>query len=498
MPMSAKPKINGSIFYDDAHLDRYSSDLSHYSIIPRMVAVPRDEDDVKELVSFSKIEGIPLTPRGAGSNQSGSAVGGGIIVLSSDMKDVLRKSGRRARVEPGIVYDVLDKAMRSDGLRLPYDPSSRAFCTIGGNVATRASGIRSIKYGTVDSALRSIRFVDMTHGLVDTEEGLPPQLEEDIVRLRSLLREDSYVSSFLERRGGLKSSSGYNLGAFYRHDDPSEIAAHLLVGSVGTLAIFTSIELEAVDVPPKKVMYLLSYPSLVKAAEAVAGIRSIGPSSLELMDENALKVFKDEHSIEFPAGSRGVLMVEFDEGVDAVDDLMAQHLQKALGYEVERDQDRQEALWGVRESMLLRIIHRMQTPEKRFPSFADDVGVPLDQLAGFVKDLQTILERENTAAVIFGHAGEGNLHVRPMVKLEGWQDSLRRLSDEIFRSTLSHGGTISAEHGLGRNRSMYLRDEWGDRIYEYFKEIKRIFDPSDLLNPGIVFTEDDITNNLRI
>ena len=498
MATTPKLKIAGSVFYDEAHLESYSTDLSHYSIRPKMMAIPAGEDDVQELVAFSKKESIPITPRGAGSNQSGSAVGSGILLLSSAMKSVISRNGRKVKVGPGIIYDSLDKSMRSEGLRLPYDPSSRMFCTIGGNVATGASGIRSLKYGTVNAALRSLRFIDMTHGMVDTAEELPEELEAEIVRLRSLLRSDGHVRSALERRAGMKSSSGYNIGAFYKYDDPRETVAHLLVGSVGTLAIFTAVEMEAVDAPAEKALYLLFYPSLVEAAAAVPSLKSTGPSSLELMDESALHVFREEHAMEFPAESKAVLMVEFDAELDKADALIAQHLQGTIGHVAELNPGRQAALWSVRESMLLRIIHRMQTPAERFPSFADDLGVPVEQLAGFVADLQKILERENTPAVIFGHAGEGNLHVRPMVKLEGWQGSLRRLSDEIFRSTLSHGGTISAEHGMGRNRSMYLRDEWGDRIFEYFREIKRIFDPTDLLNPGVVFTSDDITDHLKL
>jgi FAD/FMN-containing dehydrogenase len=218
------------------------------------------------------------------------------------------------------------------------------------------------------------------------------------------------------------------------------------------------------------------------------------------MDEHALLIFREEHALNFPAESKAVLMVEFDEGLERVEMLLTRRIQegKSVGHLIEDDPSRQTALWTVRESMLLRIIHEMQTPTEKFPSFADDIGVPVSNLAAFMVALEEILRSAGTVAVIFGHAGEGNLHVRPMVRTEDWENSIRTISDLIFKTTLRFGGTISAEHGLGRNRSKYLRDEWGDKVYGYFKEIKKIFDPRDLMNPGVVFTDQDLTENLRL
>jgi FAD/FMN-containing dehydrogenase len=493
-------KISGDMLTDQASLNRYSSDMSHYSLVPRIVAIPKDEGDVEEILTYSSRESIAITPRGSGSNQSGSAVGEGIVILFSAMKDVVTMGSRSAKVQPGMIYDTLDRLWRSQGLRLTYDPSSRAFCTIGGNVGTKASGLRSLKYGNVDAALRSLRFFDMTHGLVDTGEQLPAGLEAEIIKMRDRLQNDDGVRQVLMRRGDLKSSSGYNLKAFYTYRDPSEIVAHLLVGSVGTLGIFTRVELEAVPAPPRKTLYIIFYRSLVEAAADVMEIRAIGPSSLELMDANALRMLREEHALAFPEESRALLMVELDSDLERTEELMRRHLfrSSSLGHLIEDDPSRQASLWAVRESMLLRIMHEMQTPTEKFPSFADDIGVPPENLPPFLKELQEVLERSGTIAVIFGHAGEGNLHIRPMVRTENWQDALRGLSDAIFRAALRYGGTISAEHGLGRNRSKYLRDEWGEGIYNYFKEIKKIFDPKDLLNPGVVFTSQDLTKNLRL
>jgi FAD/FMN-containing dehydrogenase len=143
-------------------------------------------------------------------------------------------------------------------------------------------------------------------------------------------------------------------------------------------------------------------------------------------------------------------------------------------------------------------MNNLETPTKRFPPFADDISVPLNQMPNFLETVQDILSRFGTVAVIYGHAGEGNLHIRPMISIENWQENLSCLSNLIFEAALKVGGTITGEHGMGRNRSMYLRNEWGDKVYRYFEQIKKIFDPDGLLNPDIIFTSDNLTKNLLL
>ena len=158
----------------------------------------------------------------------------------------------------------------------------------------------------------------------------------------------------------------------------------------------------------------------------------------------------------------------------------------------------QAAIWEVRETMLLRIMNTFETSNEKFPSFADDVAVPPKSLPDFVMAIQSILENYGTRAVLFGHAGEGNLHSRPMMRKENWAETIRKLADQVFMTTLRFGGTITSEHGDGRNRSLYLRNEWEEKIYGYFKGLKRIFDPTDNHKRDVFFTTDDITKNLHL
>lgn len=493
------PLIRGEVRTDEASIETYSRDWSHYRVRPKMVAVPADTADVLEIVEFGKERSIPITARGAGSNQSGSAVGEGIIVLSSRLNRILSRNGRRVLVQPGIIYDTLDAEVRGSGLRLSYSPTSRGFCTIGGNVGTRASGIHGIKYRNADNALRSVQFVDPVHGLVDTNGELPRSLEDDIAALAGRIRNDGEVKRVLEARRHLKSSSGYNIGIFLESDDPREIVTHLMAGAVGTLGILTAVGLELVPVPARTVLYLAFYPTLGEALAAAPAIVPLGPSAVEVLDRHGVPLVCDRAGPGCRRDSSAVLMVEFDEDIDRAGGRLEDLLSRDhVPYVRESDPAKQAGLWQVRESMLIRIRAEMETTEARFPAFADDLGVPPEKLPRFVAGLEEIFRESGVDAIIYGHAGEGNLHIRPMIRVEGWRETLPPLADRVFRAALRCGGTLSGEHGAGRNRSRYLEMEWGPRVYEYFREIKRIFDPADILNPGVMFSTDDLTNHLEL
>lgn len=493
-----RPDIRGEVRTDDATLDRYSVDWSRYTLRPMMVTLPEDSADVRGIVDFAREHALPVTPRGAGSNQSGSAVGEGVIVLFSRMNGILSLDGTKVRVQPGVIYDTLDREMRKLGLRVSYSPTSRAFCTIGGNVGTRAGGIRSIKYGTVNEVIRTVRFVDPVHGLVDTGRPLPFDLEQVILGLKERITADAKARAVLSARKNLKSSSGYNIGAFLRYDTAAEIVTHLQAGAVGTLGVLTEVELELLPLPGRTILFLIYYPSLIDAVSEVPALLPLGPSALELMDSHGLGRLCEQGGQVCPEGSSAVLMVEFDEDIEQSE----LRMRRLLGgrhewYGMVTDPALQERLWEVRESMLLRIRREMETPEAKFPAFADDLGVPPERLPLFLEELQDILKETGTEAFIYGHAGEGNLHVRPMIKKDHWEETMKNLADRVFRAALRCGGTLTGEHGAGRNRSRYLAQEWGEPIYSYFQEIKQVFDPGGILNPGVMFTTDEVTKNLQ-
>jgi FAD/FMN-containing dehydrogenase len=493
-----KPNIKGRIFDDEIWRSRYSMDMSRYKIMPSLVAFPEDEEDIITLLEYSKKNNIPITPRGAGSNLSGSAVGSGMILVFEKMNKVLDIEGARVRAQPGIVYNALNKYVEDKNLLLPYNPSSRAFCTIGGNVGTKASGLRSIKYGNTNHGIRSIRFVSPKYGVVDTKEGLPVDLKDAILGLREKLLNDEPAISILKEKENVKTSSGYNLRAFYEYEFPEDIVTHLMVGSVGTLGILTEIEMELVHLPENKIIFLFFFDNITSAGATIPKIDSLSPSAVEIMDRYGIQMYRDKMDLNIPENYHAVLLVEFDEvGESLKENVIAVAKEKGVPFRVLEDHNEIKEAWDIRESVLLNIKKEHEGPNQKYISFVDDLGVPVENLADFISEISQIFESRGIKFVVYGHVGEGNIHIRPLIEKEGWKKKMKVLADLLVKAAFKYGGTVTGEHGSGRNRSFYIKEEWGDKIYGYFKEVKEIFDPQDLLNPKVMLSDTDITENLE-
>jgi glycolate oxidase len=490
------PRIQGTIHTDERTRRRYSTDMGRYFVLPLAVAVPADEKDVADIVEFSRDSNLPLTPRGSGSNLSGSAVGEGLLLLFTDMRSITQEENALVRAGPGTVYDTLNAAVSESGLSLRYDVSSGGFSTVGGNLATRAGGLRSIKYGTVDDALVSVRFVDTIHGVVDTSRGIPGELELGIRALKARILNDEKAVQELERRRGLKSSSGYNLRALIDHQEPAAIAAHLMAGSVGTLGVFTDIRMKLVPTPEQRLLCAAFFHDVTDAVDAVQRIVDLGPSACEALDALGTRMIGE--SIELPPDAGCVLLVELDDGLPRSRKPLEEILEAfALSRTFISDSRHAERVWGIRWSMLTRIRRMNEDRDHRYISFVDDMAVPLPHLKQFIVEIRKIFREEGVSAVMYGHIGEGNLHIRPLIEREGWRDRVLRIAERCFDVLMSHGGTLTAEHGEGRNRAAFLRREWSERMYAYFREVKKLFDPSGLLNPGVMFSDSDFTEGFR-
>jgi FAD/FMN-containing dehydrogenase len=493
------PAISGEIHSDGASLERYSSDMSGYHLRPQAVLLPEDEADLELILEHALVHRTPVTARGAGSNLSGSALSTGITVHFKRMSSIVDFEAHRVRVQPGVVYRDLNRMVQQRGVTLRYDVSSGGFSTVGGNVATKAGGLRSIKYGNADGSLAGVRLLCPAHGTVDTTHGLPSPLKDAVLSLRDRIREDGETSARLKMRRDLKSSSGYNLRAIIDHEDPAEITAHLMAGSVGTLGLFSELTMKLVPIPAYRLFFLAFFGSIPEAAAAaIDHIAPLRPSALEMVDAFGTDLIDELGVVGVPPGTGATLLVEFDDpisgGVCAAEKILARH---ARLHQRVQDEDAVERIWTIRWTMLTRIKRMHEDDAHRYLSFVDDMAVPPRRLVSFVTEILEVVHEERLPTVIFGHIGEGNLHIRPLIEREGWEERVNRVAERCFRCVLRHGGTLTAEHGSGRNRSPYLREEWGERIYGYFREIKSLFDPDDLLNPGVMFSNRGITEDLR-
>jgi FAD/FMN-containing dehydrogenase len=415
------------------------------------------------------------------------------------MADLVSRNGNRVHVTPGLVYAQLNAQMSDEGLHLPFYPSSYYFCSVGGNLGTKASGLRSVKYGSIDDYIRSLRFVSAVHGLVDTSGDVPEGLADDMINLKNELESDRAAMAILDSRKELKTSSGYNLRSLINYDEPRDIITHLMAGSIGTLGLFAQIELELVPKPTEKITCLCFFRDVRDAASFVPALVGLGPSAIEMIDSNDTAIVKEFCPTGIPEGQATVLMIEFDENIARSEEDLEKLLRKSgVDHFIEKDEVKQGKIWDLRESTLLRIKREHETRDKRYLSFVDDLSVPVKHLADFLSDIQAIFRERNVPVFMFGHVGEGNIHVRPYIDRKNWREDTRILADKSFKTAFKYRGSVSGEHGSGRNRAPYLREEWGDSIFTYFKKVKNIFDPDDILNPGAMFSEsNDITSMLE-
>lgn len=505
--------VRGRVLADLKSLQRYSRDQSIYQIVPRTVVLPADTEDVRRLVGFTVQEGIPLTARGGGSGTAGGALGGGIVMalprngfwgrigdLTVDGARVLIPVGA------GVYHNDLQKFLKRQGYFLPADVSSADISRIGGNIATKASGPHALRFGSIDRFLETVEFVTVQGEVVNTadETTIPERLARMLADLEGRIAADAAARERLAARRELKTASGYNLFAFLNGMSPGQRLAQLLTGSVGSLGLVTGATLRAEVFERERAAMLLYFDDLAEAGQAVCTLRELEVAAIELISRETVQVLQER--TELPAGlavDAHLLLVELTGagcrgGIPGVQTLLRSGgFRPAQPPAVAENEAEIDRLWALRKQILWLIRH--PRPHLRALSVVNDVGVPPDRLADFVREVQQVFSRRRITALIYGHAGSGNLHLRPLfdLTLPDLPGRVRELADAVYETVLRHGGTVTAEHGMGPLRAPWLRREWGDALYGYMRELKRIFDPDDLLNPGVMFSDRPITENMR-
>ncbi len=502
-------EIAGEVLFDSFSRGRYATDASIYQIEPIGVVVPRDEQDVLRCVQIAAEAGVPLLPRGAGTSQCGQSVGEALIVdVSKHLNQVLEIDvvARRARVQPGLVLDRLNEVLRPRGLFFPVDVSTSSRATLGGMAGNNSCGARSIRYGTMRRNVRSIEAVLMTgdrgrFGELPADSDLAfdtPRLRDLVSNLLALgQREAAEIAARfpkLHRRVG-----GYNVDALVPSlagNTPINLS-HLLVGSEGTLAFSTAIELNLQPIPAHKVLGVCHFPSFYAAMDATRHIVALKPAAVELVDRTMIELARDiplfRPTLEriVKGAPDALLLVEF-----AGEDLGAQkrglkrlnELMGTLGFPgavVEAVEPAfQKAIWEVRKAGL-NIMMSMKGDGKPV-SFIEDCAVPLSDLADYTDRLTRVFEKHGTTGTWYAHASEGCLHVRPVLnlKLEADAKKMRAIAEEAFAMVREYKGSHSGEHGDGLVRSEFHEAMFGARMVRGFEEVKDAFDPRGLMNPG--------------
>lgn len=467
--------------------------------VPRAVAVPHDVDDVAALMRWATETTTPLVPRGSGSSMAGGAIGHGVVVDMSRMRavDAVDDTSASIRVQPGAVRGEVDEAARHHALRFPVNPSSGRFCTIGGMTATNAAGAHSLRYGSMRRWVRAIECVFDDGSRAELRRGgAPPAHVRAVARFLEVAPDlvRAELPSPSVHRGVLKDSSGYGLAAYAESGDLID----LFVGSEGTLALFTGIELALSPRPGATSSALGAFPTLENAVSAAVKARTAGVAACELLDRTFLDIAAVGASeLPIPASTEAVLLAEAESADDAGAEHAARHVEQifrasgATRVQLALDAATETELWELRHAAS-PILARLD-PSLRSMQFIEDAAVTPDRLPEYVRGVRAVLARHETRGVIFGHAGDAHVHVNPLIDVgrPGWRARLDAILDEVTTLVASLGGTVTGEHGDGRLRAPLLPRVWDAESLERFAIVKRCFDPANVLNPGVKFAGTD-------
>jgi FAD/FMN-containing dehydrogenase/Fe-S oxidoreductase len=505
-----KREVEGEVFADAFSRGRYATDASIYQIMPAAVVVPRSTADVAAALSVAREEGLALTMRGGGTSQCGQSVNSGVIVDTSKYLGRILEldvEGRRALVEPGIVLDELNRVLRPYGLWFPVDISTASRATIGGMAGNNSCGTRSLRYGMMRDHVIAIDAL-MSDGAPAhfgeiSQNGADGPPGELIAGLLSLGHREA---DEIARRfpAVLRRVGGYNIDALTPAGEPVNLA-HLLVGSEGTLAVSTAIEIKLSPLPPAdKMLGVCHFPTFRAAMEAAQHLVRLDPTSVELVDATMIALARDiaMFRLTLEAFVRGqpaaLLLVEFAEEPDenarrmtALADTMAD-----LGYSFGRGGAHEGGVVEVGDTGLqgriaelraagLNIMMSMREAGKPV-SFVEDCAVPLEDLADYTDKLTAVFARHGTSGTWYAHASVGCLHVRPVLnlKLEADVAAMRAIAEEAFALVRDYKGSHSGEHGDGIVRSEFHEEMFGKKIVGAFEQVKDRFDPGSVLNPG--------------
>jgi len=500
------------VITDDLRRLAYGTDASFYRMIPEVVAVVESELEVEALLQTAREHKRPVTFRAAGTSLSGQAVTDGILALIGEGFATCEISADAATVTvgPGIIGGEVNARLAPHGRKIGPDPASINACKIGGIAANNASGMCC---GTAQNSYRTLsgmRVVFADGAVLDTEDRTSVALFrrthmpllDALYRLGEATRADAALAARIRHKFKIKNTTGYSLNALVDFEDPIDILAHLMIGSEGTLGFISRITYRTVVEDPNKASALVFFPNIEAACQAVIRLKQEPVSAVELLDRPALRSVEDKPGMPEQMRTLGddaaALLIEVRAESAAI---LQQRIDAALGAlagietvdtpEFSTDPATCETYWKVRKGTFPSVGAMRRTGTT---VIIEDVAFPVESLAAATLDLQQLLRQHGYhEAIIFGHALEGNLH---FVFTQDFGDAAEieryaRFMDDVCQLVVGkYDGSLKAEHGTGRNMAPYVEMEWGKQATALMRQIKQLFDPDNLLNPGVILNDD--------
>jgi anaerobic glycerol-3-phosphate dehydrogenase C subunit len=506
-------QIKGNVLYNELSRSLYSSGASLYRIKPQAIVQPKSTDDLVATIKFAQEHKIPITARGGGTSRAGNEVGTGILLdFCKFLNNIIEFNPEEkwVRIQPGIVLTSLNQQLKAHNLFFPIDPSTKDCATLGGMIANNSSGPHAIKYGTTRAHINSLELILSNGEIIETgkkplfhgnslENSSIGPLEEQIYRKipEVLGRYEKYLEP--ERPFVTKNSCGYYIWDLLTKE--SFDFTPILVGSEGTLALVSEATLKLSTIPEKALSGFVYFDDLGKVGEATQQILEEGATMVEIMEKHILDLAREQRpelAEYFPENTEASLFIEFQEDSDEIlrekfsrvkkrvleDNNLAKSMLEA------RNTEDMKIFAKVR-SISGPILNRMKGPRKPI-AFIEDAAVHVSRLPEYISGLRKLFEKFNIKAAIYGHAGDGNLHTMAILDLRQQEDVkiMLELSDALCDLVLGLKGTMSGEHADGRTRTYFVKRQY-PHLYHAMEEIKAIFDPDRLLNPGVIISDDE-------
>ena len=469
--------IQGEVLSKKEFRNFYSVDASSYQIIPKIIVVAKNEKDVINTIKIAKKFKTSVTVRGAGTSLVGSALNDGIII---DMKnfDSLQLSKYFVKVGSGITKGKLDKKLEANKKFFPPNPSIGSFCSIGGMLGNNSSGSRSLKYGSVIDNVLEITFIDGNGKKITLPKN--KKIAKRILDCVKQIDKDRFPKV-------TKNSSGYGIDKVRTINDVHKI----ILGSEGTLGIILTAKLKILDKPKNRVLFVIEYTSINSAIKNCIEIKETKPSAIEFVDKTTLVQIK----FKFNKKTKCLLFVEYDEKINSNKKKLKLVISGKIIQELKNNADIVQ-WWKYRDSSLHYSLKSIKS-EKRIPHIIEDCAVPLVKLPKVFSLLNKINKKYDTKSIVYGHAGNGNIHIR-LISNRKKSSMIKNIAIQFFEEIIRMGGTITAEHGDGLARSEFVKLQYGVKNYQIFKKIKKLFDPNNILNPGKIITQKStIVKNLE-
>lgn len=463
-----KKELRCEVLWDTHTLNFYSVDSSSYRIVPKVVTIPNTLEDVVRIVRFANKNNVSIIARGASTGLVGSALGSGIVIDLKKFNKIKVNAGY-AEVGSGVLKGDLDKALEKHKKIFPPNPSVGPFCSIGGMIASNASGSKSLKYGSVIDNILEVVLVDGTGKVIKL-----PDDKKTAKRIYKLTRSLDY-SRFPKVS---KNSSGYRFDAIQSISDTHKIIA----ASEGTLGVIISAKLKIIKKPHQR-LAIVAYKSVKEALSSCKEIIKLKPAALEFVDHNIIK------NIDYglSPNSKCLLFVEFDTDMSKNILRLTTKIQNGKIVEVATNKNSISRWWRFRDSALHYSIKTMKKNHNQLPHTIEDAALPVENIYTIYKIVRKINDTYNTKAMIYGHAGNGNLHVR-LIARDASHKTVKIITRYYFSEIIKNGGTISGEHGDGLARSEFVRSQYGIANYKVFEKLKKMFDPKSILNPDKIIT----------